>query len=53
MANYDKFDEIMEELISGEGGTTIENFDSAALKEFSEHQDVFWDGLLQYLQNEY
>lgn len=53
MANYDKFDEVMEELISGEGGTTIENFDSAALKEFAEHQDVFWDGLLQYLQNEY
>ena len=53
MANYDKFDEVMEELISGDGGTTIKNFDSAALKEFAEHQDVFWDGLLQYLQNEY
>lgn len=53
MANYDKFDEVMDELISEEGGTTIENFDSAALKEFAEHQDAFWDGLLQYLQNEY
>ena len=53
MANYNKFNKLMKELISGKGGTTIENFDSAALKEFSEHQDVFWDGLLQYLQNEY
>ena len=53
MANYNKFDEVMERLISGEGGIIIENFDSAALKEFAKHQDVFWDGLLQYLQNEY
>ena len=53
MANYNRFDKVMGELISGEDGTTIKNFDSAALKEFAKHQDVFWDGLLQYLQNEY
>ncbi len=53
MTNYNKFDKVMDELISGEDGVNIENFDSAALDEFAQHQDAFWDGLLQYLQNEY
>ena len=52
MANYWKFDGIMDELLTGENGTTSENFSGAALGEFAEHQDLFWDGLLQYLQNE-
>ena len=50
--NYEKFDEVMDELLTGKNGTTIANFDAASLGKFSEHQDVFWDGLLQYLQNE-
>lgn len=50
--NYEKFDEVMDELLTGKNGTTIANFDAASLDKFSEHQDVFWDGLLQYLQNE-
>ena len=52
MANYWKFDGIMDELLTGENGTTSENFSGAALGEFAEHQDLFWDGLLQYLLNE-
>lgn len=50
--NYEKFDEVMDELLTGKNGTTIVNFDAASLDKFSEHQDAFWDGLLQYLQNE-
>lgn len=52
MANYNKFDEVMEELLTGKDGSAAQNFSGAALKDFAEHQDLFWDGLLQYLQNE-
>ena len=52
MANYNKFDEVMEELLTGKDGFTAQNFSGAVLKNFAEHQDLFWDGLLQYLQNE-
>lgn len=52
MANYNKFDKVMDELLTGKNGTTSENFSGAALGDFAEHQDLFWDGLLQYLQNE-
>jgi hypothetical protein len=44
--SYKKFWDIMHELITGEGGTTINNFNKDTLKEFAEHQDAFWDGLL-------
>lgn len=50
--NYSKFDAVMDELLTGEKGTTSTNFSGAALGDFAEHQDLFWDGLLQYLQNE-
>lgn len=49
MANYSKFDEVMNNLITS---VKIEDFSGEALKNFLEHKDVFWDGLLQYLQNE-
>lgn len=52
MANYQKFDGVMDELLTGRNGTTAENFSRVALGAFAEHQDLFWDGLLQYLQNE-
>jgi len=42
----------MDELLTGRNGTTAENFSGVALGAFAEHQDLFWDGLLQYLQNE-
>ena len=34
---YNRFDEVMNELLTGKNGLTIENFNTAALKEFSEH----------------
>jgi hypothetical protein len=46
MANYSKFDEVMNNLITS---IKIEDFSGEALKNFLEHKDVFWDGLLQYL----
>ena len=50
MANeYSKFDEVMNNLITS---VKIEDFSGEALKNFIDHKDVFWDGLLQYLQNE-
>jgi hypothetical protein len=44
--NYEKFNEVMDELLTSKNGTTIANFDAASLDKFSEHQDAFWDGLL-------
>lgn len=52
MTEYSKFDKVMDELLTSKDGTTIVNFNGGSLKEFADHQDVFWDGLLQYLQNE-
>lgn len=48
--NYSQFDALMKKLIDG----TIDkdNFNGTSLEKFAEHQDVFWDGLLQYLQYE-
>jgi hypothetical protein len=37
MANYNKFDEVMEELLTGRDGSTAQNFSGAVLKNFSEH----------------
>lgn len=42
----------MRRLITGEGGVNVENFNGDSLGDFYENQDVFWDGLLQYLHNE-
>lgn len=50
--NYSKFDEVMRELLGGENGTTIQNFNASVLQDFANHSDVFWDGLLQFLQHE-
>lgn len=50
--NIDKFKEIINNLISGQDGTTIQNFSGNSLQEFAEHQDMFWDGLLTFLQEE-
>ena len=49
--SYRKFWDIMHELITGEGGTTIKNFNKDTLKEFAEHQDAFWDGLIQFYKD--
>lgn len=47
--NYSKFDDIMQELISGRD---VSHFDGNSLKEFIKHQDAFWDGLLHFMQNQ-
>ena len=56
MANeYSIIDGIIKTLISGKDGNkkvTVENFSGKDLKEFIDNQDVFWDGLIQFLQNE-
>lgn len=41
----------MDSLINS-GLVNAENFDGKALKAFTDRQDDFWDGLLNYLQNE-
>jgi hypothetical protein len=41
----------MDSLINS-GLINAENFDGEALKAFADRQDDFWDGLLNYLQNE-
>ena len=56
MANgYSIVDGIIKTLISGIDGdkkVTAENFSGKDLKQFIDHQDVFWDGLVQFMQNE-
>lgn len=49
---YEGISRIIKDLITGVDGTTITNFSGNSLKSFAEHQDVFWDGLLNFLQNE-
>lgn len=49
--NYSTFDQIMDSLINS-GLINAENFDGKALEVFADRQDDFWDGLLNYLQNE-
>lgn len=41
----------MDSLINS-GLINAENFDGKALEVFADRQDDFWDGLLNYLQNE-
>ena len=55
--NYSYFDTIMNKLIRGrendtDGILSVDNFCGNSLGELQEHQDEFWAGLLQYLQNE-
>lgn len=55
--NYSYFDEIMNKLIRGrendtDGILSVDNFCGNSLGELQAHQDEFWAGLLQYLQNE-
>lgn len=53
--DYSIVDGIIRTLISGIDGdkkVTAENFSGKDLKQFIDHQDVFWDGLVQFLQNE-
>ena len=50
--DYNEINEVIKELIDGDEGTTIDNFSGVSLKKFAEHQDVFWDGLTKFLQNE-
>ena len=53
--DYSIVDGIIKTLISGIDGdkkVTAENFSGKDLKQFIDHQDVFWDGLVQFMQNE-
>ena len=53
--DYSIVDGIIRTLISGIDGdkkVTAENFSGKDLKQFIDHQDVFWDGLVQFMQNE-
>lgn len=56
--NYSEFNKLFKGFISGQTGNNppisinIENFNAESLGAFNEHQDAFWDGLLQYLQRE-
>ena len=53
--DYSIIDGIIKTLISGIDGdkkVTAENFSGKDLKQFIDHQDVFWDGLVQFMQNE-
>lgn len=54
--NYSTFDSLFKGFITGHTGDNhsinIENFNIESLGAFSEHQDVFWSGLLQYLHKE-
>ena len=49
--NYQEFDKVMELLINS-SSITANGFNGANLGSFTEYQNVFWDGLLQFLQNE-
>lgn len=50
--DYNEINEVIKELIDGDEGTTIDNFSGASLKAFADHQDVLWDGLTKFLQDE-
>lgn len=53
--DYSIVDGIIKTLISGIDGdkkVTAENFSGKDLKQFIDYQDVFWDGLVQFMQNE-
>lgn len=59
MANdYSKFDEVIGRLLRGRNSieeliTTINNFSGKDLGKFLDRKEGIWDGLIQYLQNEY